>query len=408
MSAGAGKKGKKTKSAAPSLERDLAVGGVCSATGLYVSYLATKQLYRTTRWIADVVVPETPPPTSYVVTRPFMGYRNNTQALIARDEVLGGAMLLTRCGIFYVAAPSYRILELRNGADASAVSSSLKTSSTSGGWADWWTGAASSSSNKKPAAAAASNVAAKEELEAAKQKLRQVEEANKQINASKLAQSIQHDAAARVRLPPHAYYLFLSALTWVPRADLLSVMNPQLAARERQFGDECLLQMVLSDLRQRLACRQAKHAMSKPIQDAMQYLLMRFTAYTKPASWAEYAKRVFYLATPPRRPTALSLWQDFDAHFGNFFKREWLAGDAQFMCKSPFFQRMPNETVETSSDTVLGTRITTSSKQLELRFKPSSKNKTPDEDAKLRTAGAPFDIGPAWDAGELVYIVLRT
>ena len=347
------------------LERDLALGGACSATGLYISYLAARQVYHTTRWLADVVVPASQPPHAPVQRR-FMAYPDMPAPLIARDDD-GSAMLLAPCGIFYVAAPGFRVLELRNGAAAPPAG---KTQA-------WWPPALWGTTPPPPPPPTQPPPLAK---------------------APEGAVDTQADAIKWVSLPPHAYHLFRSAETWGMTQAQIALSRELLRARAAQWADECLLQMFLSDLRELLRL----NATTPRVREVAAFLLKRIFEYTRPATWGDWGARMLHVASAPSRPTASSLWRDLEHSFPHFFRDDWMelsGAQLQHLSKPPFFYRAASTGMAFLQNVGLK-EPTVTPKLLQLDLEAA-----PPEDP--RAAGAPYDVGPAWPIGGLVYTRLR-
>lgn len=396
------------------LERDLLLGGAGSATGLYVSYLALQRVYQTASWLMDAAVPS-PPPTIQPVVREFMQYKFPPEwAMLARDTAYPGcALWLTVCGIFYVTSPEFQVLELRNRAPPAKGVASTAVVAPDDGWDD----AADPAAAALGAGLNGAYGGAKAVAATAVNPIRWFARTAPPSTAppptappkpdpaagakTKLQQQIAADAAIPVKLPAHAYYLFLSAQTWLPSTDRLPLVLRQLELRMQQYADECLLQMVLSDLHHRAAQR-PQTGITPGIQRAARFLMRRILDYTQPATWSERLRRMAHVAAAPARPTASSLWRDFDASFRDFFKSEWAQGGAHLQA-APYFLRASNPAYGSDSLTKLGLKLTVTTLQLELRFEPLYAPPPTPEQAVA--AGAPYDVGPACLRGHLVYSV---
>ena len=91
------------------MERALLVGGVTTATGLYVGAIAARRGYDLLSRGLDYLTQRYTAP--WIESEPRIAVPAAlTTMLLARDEP-GGAMLLTHTGVFYLAAPSYDLYE---------------------------------------------------------------------------------------------------------------------------------------------------------------------------------------------------------------------------------------------------------------------------------------------------------
>ena len=321
------RKRKERRGASLSMEMALLTGGAASATGLYAVRVLWGQAYAWTRYAMDWAAPTTEPPKvkrEYTVQRTFLSYNvNETQAsnfaMLARDPVAGGGMLLVPCGIFYISSPALRIYELRNGFQP--------------------------------------EVAAK-----------------------------KRDSEQWVRLPPHAYFLFHSALAWLPTLDAFknnARMVSQAMGRVRRFYDDCMLHMLLNDVFFALPTLSAE--LKAMVTDLIDLI-----------NPTRYRERVWKWISAASPPTSQSVLEAFHKKHPKFAAM-W---DQDIPCTHPFFHR-PKRTAnaEKSCYKTLGRSMerTDAADPWDLDIEASHRSEAP------LKAKNPYGIGIAYDMGQLVY-----
>ena len=92
------------------MERALVVGGLTTATGLYVGTVAVRYSYDLLNRGLDYITRQFTAPWSESEPRMAVPSGISNMMLLARDAQ-GGTMLLTHTGVFYLAAPSYDLYE---------------------------------------------------------------------------------------------------------------------------------------------------------------------------------------------------------------------------------------------------------------------------------------------------------
>jgi hypothetical protein len=229
-----------------SLEATLLVDGALSATGLYLTRMVVRGVFSGVRAVTEWAMPASQQRflPEYRVQRRFLSYafeeggttpNARPFAMLARDPTLGGGLLLTPCGIFYVASPECQVYELRNGFEDNNTTLDGNTNAmvpaarTGMEWMrrqvkDWGRDLffpAAASSPPPPAA-----------------------------TAGVTRDALQLTLDQWIRLPPHAFFLYASALSWMPDRTTFNdpIVQLQANARLAHFGDECVLHMLLNDL----------------------------------------------------------------------------------------------------------------------------------------------------------------